>query len=73
MSPAWLPDEDRTGHDVHAGPAVGHRYVAKQALYWLIHHQLRRIAGVVRDGLGPDQIAAAHAQRRGERGIEISQ
>ena len=65
-------DEDRAGHDVHAGRAVmlGDRRI--QLPNGGVHHQIGRIAGMVRDGLGADQIAARDAQRGRERGIEIA-
>ena len=64
-------DVDRAGHDVHAGGAVvfGNRRV--QIADRAIHHQVGRVAGVVGDRLGADQIAAVDAQRRRERGVEI--
>ncbi len=63
---------DRAGHDVDPGIAVALRDLAEDRLDRLVHHQLGRVARVMGDGLGLDQVAALHAQRGRQGGVEIA-
>jgi len=66
-------DPDRAGHD--GGRRGCGRPPAPRGKWSLTpasKHQLRRIAGVVGDRLGLDQIAALDPQRRRQRSVEIA-
>ena len=65
-------DEDRPGHDVDAGIAVGFGNLAEDGADALVHHQIGRVAGVMGDRLGLDQIAALDLQDRRQGGVEIA-
>ena len=65
-------DPDRAGHDVDAWIAIALRNGVEDGGDALVHHQLGRVAGVMGDRLGLDQVAALHLQHRREGGVEIA-
>ncbi len=65
-------DEDRTGHDVDAGIAIRLGHALEDRGDALVHHQVRRIARVVGDRLGADQIATFDMKDRRDGGVEIA-
>ena len=65
-------DLDRPGHDVDAGIAVVLGDVAIELADRVVHHQVGRVAGMMRDRLDMDVIAALHLQRGREGGVEIA-
>ena len=57
---------------MHAWRAVVLRDRRVQGADVGVHHQLRRIARMMGDRLGTNEVAAAHAERRRERCVEVS-
>ncbi|EGY01264.1 hypothetical protein AZA_88828 [Nitrospirillum viridazoti Y2] len=65
-------DINGAGHDVDARVAVGLGDFLEDAGHRLVHHQVRRVAGVVGDGLRLDDVAALDRQGRRLVGGEIA-